>query len=120
MFSSIEAPADDPTGRVRSGRIEAALRSMERDVRYRKIADEADYVAFADTRGSAVWTFTTRAHRPHPAVVCREPKTEANGTISLVMRVSCYGSTPDCDGLVADFKRLNERTIRSIQEGAKP
>jgi len=93
---------------------------MERDARYKRIADETDYVAYSDTLGQAVWTFTKPTHTPHPAVVCREPRTERDGKITLVMRVGCYGSTPDCDGLVAEFERLNERTIRSIQERAKP
>lgn len=116
VFSGIEAPADDPTGNVKMARIDATLRSMAGDPHYRLLTDRADFIAFQDTRGAAVWTFTKPGHRPHPAVVCREPAEADDGTLTLAMRVNYYGSTPDCDGLVAAFTRLNERAIQSLRE----
>lgn|GEM_PF-4758219 len=62
-----------------------------------------------------IWAFTPDDHPAHPAAVAREAVNE-HGVIRIRMAVLCTASKEACDGLVEEFKPLNEEMRKRLQQ----
>jgi hypothetical protein len=71
------------------------------------------YLDSADPQSLAMWTFTLKGSTPYPAVVCRQLQNSPDGW-NLSMGANCLGTTPQCDGLMEEFKKLNEVMIKNF------
>ncbi len=69
---------------------------------------QSGWTVIEDRATLTVWTFTPADHRAHPAAIQRKIVQEG-GNIYVKMNVLCEAAKPDCDALVADFGKLNER-----------
>lgn len=89
---------------------------MRRDPMYRLVPRTRDYQTFIDATGLVLWSFTTPTHPAYPTAVCRQAYRNGSGSWFMTMRVSCFGTTPDCDQLVEYFNRLNAAARDHLQK----
>ena len=55
-----------------------------------------------------LWSFTPEDHPTHPTVIRREIA-KHDGEVFIKMDALCYSSKMDCDQLVDEFRKINER-----------
>jgi hypothetical protein len=109
------ASAGSVCDRVRSAGATPASLLAEMSKSLTKTADAKGYVAYEDPLNAAIWTFTKPEHEAHPSVVCRAVIGNPDGSVSMDMKVRCFGTDAVCDRLVAAFKELNNRMIEAIK-----
>ncbi len=72
---------------------------------------------------NAIWSFTPQSHPAHPSMILRAPFTR-DGAVYLGMDVKCGATKPICDALVEEFKAMNARVAKKMQdsigEGRRP
>jgi hypothetical protein len=73
------------------------------------------WVVLSTPDGAVQWSFTPSGHYAHPAVVRRELKLRQNGDVFVEMTSQCEAVKKDCDKLLAEFERLNERMAADVQ-----
>ncbi len=72
------------------------------------VSVQSGWTVIEDRATLSVWSFTPADHRAHPAAIQRKIVQEG-ANIYVRMNVLCEAPKPDCDALVADFGKLNER-----------
>ena len=73
----------------------------------------AKYVAYFDRPAFIMWTFTHKGQIPYPAVVCRK-FVQSGMAWSVHMTANCFGTTAQCDGMISEFKKLDDGIIVSV------
>ncbi len=114
LGASVASADESPCKRVSEGPEKLLVEIRDKD-KLEKIHEDAMYIAFQDKKTYATWTFTQETHSAHPAVVCRQPKTEGD-TITLLMEINCKGAQYTCEQLERDFKLLNQRASAQANE----
>ena len=64
-----------------------------------------------------LWSFTPDDHPTHPTVIRREI-VKRGDEISIKMDALCHSSKLDCDQLIDEFKRINERIKQNLASGS--
>jgi len=78
------------------------------------ISVQSGWTVIEDHSTLTLWSFTPAGHRAHPAAIKRMI-IEDRGNFFVKMNVLCSASKPDCDALVADFEKLNDRMRDDLQ-----
>jgi hypothetical protein len=68
-----------------------------------------------DRSHSSFWSFPPEGDPAYPSAVKRIAVQNADGSVSMDMKVLCQSTQSACDKLVADFKALNERMRDSFK-----
>ena len=55
-----------------------------------------------------IWSFTSEGHATHPTVIRRDIVKRAD-EVSIEMNALCHSSKFDCDQLIDEFKKINQR-----------
>ena len=55
-----------------------------------------------------IWSFTSEGHATHPTVIRRDIVKRAD-EVSIEMNALCHSSKFDCDQLIEEFKKINQR-----------
>ena len=63
----------------------------------------------------ALWSFTSKGHFAHPAVVKRNV-VESKDTVSIIMNALCGAAKPECDKLIKQFEQLNEKISQNMHK----
>lgn len=77
------------------------------------------WVVISEPGGMIVWSFTPPAHPAHPAVVRRAAVVGGDKMARLQMTVLCEAKKAPCDRLVQEFRELNARDARAVEERIK-
>lgn len=72
------------------------------------ISVQSGWTVIEDRATLSVWSFTPSVHRAHPAAIQRKVVQEGD-KLFVKMNVLCEAPKPDCDAVVAEFARLNDR-----------
>jgi hypothetical protein len=72
------------------------------------ISVQSGWTVVEDGATLSVWSFTPAGHRAHPAAVKRRVVQQGSNFL-VETSVLCQAAKPDCDALLADFEKLNER-----------
>jgi len=72
------------------------------------ISVQSGWTVIEDRATLSVWSFTPAGHRAYPAAIQRKVVQEG-GNLFVKMSVLCEAPKPDCDAVVTEFTKLNER-----------
>ena len=64
-----------------------------------------------------LWSFTPSNHPAYPAAIKRDIL-EKDGTIFIDMKALCEAKKIDCDALINEFEKLNEKISKRMQNGS--
>jgi len=64
-----------------------------------------------------LWSFTPDDHPTHPTVIRREIVKQGD-EVFIKMDALCHSSKFDCDQLIEEFERINERIKRNMTSGS--
>ncbi|MCP4874764.1 MAG: hypothetical protein GY896_04715 [Gammaproteobacteria bacterium] len=62
-----------------------------------------------------LWSFTPDDHATHPTVVRREIANQG-GEILITMDAICHSGKFDCDQLIDEFNKINERIKQTMAQ----
>ena len=74
------------------------------------------WVIISEPGGMVVWAFTPPPHPAHPAVVRRAVVVGSDKMARLQMTALCQADKASCDKLMEEFRELNDRAARAVQE----
>lgn len=77
--------------------------------------EEAGWFIVADKATSTFWSFSGSDEPAYPAVVKRTI-IDDHGKISVTMSTLCEAPKPACNGLIAQFNKLNQRMRTDLQQ----
>lgn len=83
------------------------------------ITQPDSWVIISEPGGMVVWSFTPPSHAAHPAVVRRAVVVGSDKMARLQMSGLCEAQKAPCDKLMAEFRELNDRAARSVQDRMK-
>jgi hypothetical protein len=73
-----------------------------------KISMQSGWTVIEDRSTLSVWSFPPVGQRAYPTAIQRKIVQEGSN-IFVKMKVLCEAPKPDCDAVVAEFGKLNER-----------
>ena len=97
----------------------AALQdAISKDPGIKEIHRSTEYVAYQETAGETVYTFSLAAQGPaHPAAICRKPVKDGDNIV-LQMVIVCKGEGDACQRLDSDFRLLNAQMEAAVRNEA--
>jgi hypothetical protein len=94
--------------------VETALQALKSNSANKVSVTPDDWIIVSEGDRRPLWSFTPRKHPAHPAAVKRT-LVERNGSIVIEMSALCQASKSACDGLMEEFKLLNERISQEVK-----
>jgi hypothetical protein len=73
-----------------------------------KISEQSGWTVIEDRSNFSIWSFPPVGHPAYPTAIQRMVVQDGS-EVSLKMHVLCEAPKPDCDAVVAEFGKLNER-----------
>ena len=103
-----------------SGKADELITRYSTQKGLKEIYKSVDYVAYGDDdkNPTQVYTFTTKGHAAHPAVVCRRQVKDGDNLI-MKMEVVCEGGKEACDKLRNDFVTMNAQMQAEVDSKIK-
>ena len=83
-----------------------------------KISLQSGWTVIEDRSTLSVWSFPPASHRAYPTAIQRKVVQEGDN-IFVRMNVLCEAPKPDCDAVVAEFGKLNERVRDDLNSKAR-
>lgn len=99
--------------------VETALQALKSSGANKISVTPDDWTIVSEGARGPLWSFTPNKHPAHPAAVKRTPA-ERNGSIVIEMSALCQASKSVCDGLIEEFKLLNERISKDVKAKTAP
>ena len=105
----------DPTGKA-----EELITRYSTQQGLKETYKSVDYVAYSDDdkNPTVIYTFTTKGHAAHPAIVCRKQVKEGENLV-LKMEIVCEGGKEACDKLRNDFNVINAQMQTEVDNKIK-
>jgi hypothetical protein len=105
----------DPTGKA-----EELITRYSTQAGLKQTYKSVDYVAYSDDEKNptVVYTFTTKGHAAHPAIVCRKQVKDGDSLV-LKMEIVCEGGKEACDKLRNDFNVINAQMQTEVDNQIK-
>jgi len=112
--------ASEPSSGIGFGSVAQALEALKERPGVSVTTTKPDgWIIISEPGGMSIWSFTPAAHYAYPAVVHRQLKVDAGGSLSVEMRGLCQAEKGPCDRLMKEFETMNAQMRERVQNRLK-